>query len=60
MHNPGDIISVRNVQSAGYLSCFCCSSVTGEWSEQKFSREFAAEDGKNYRYDIASGIVYYR
>ncbi|MBA7590848.1 hypothetical protein ES708_32989 [subsurface metagenome] len=60
LHSPGDIITVRNVQSAGKLSCHCCSSVTGEWSEQKYSREFAAIDGEDYRYDIASGIVYYR
>jgi len=59
-HNPGDIITVRNVQSAGRLSCHCASSVTGEWSEQKYSREFAAIDGEDYKYDIASGIVYYR
>ncbi len=60
MHGPGDIITVRDVTSQGSLSCFCCSSVTGEWSEQKYSREFIAENGKDYRYDIASGIIYYR
>lgn len=60
LHRPGDIIHVRNVQSASRLSCHCVSSVTGEWSEQYYSREFAAIDGKDYRYDIASGIVYYR
>lgn len=59
-HNPGDIITVRNVQSAGRLSCHCASSITGEWSEQFYSREFAAIDGEDYKYDIASGIVYYR
>jgi len=59
-HGPGDIITVRDVTSQGKLSCFCCSSVTGEWSEQKYSREFLAEAGEDYKYDIASGIVYYR
>lgn len=60
LHRPGDIIHVRNVESAGYLSCHCCNAFTGEWSDQKYSREFAAIDGKDYRYDIASGIIYYR
>ncbi|MBA7695512.1 hypothetical protein ES703_104140 [subsurface metagenome] len=60
LHNPGDIIAVRDVQSAGRLSCHCCSAVTGEWTEQFYSVEFAAIDGEDYKYDIAGGIVYYR
>lgn len=59
-HRPGDIITIRDVTSRGRLSCFCASSVTGEWSEQLYSVDFAAEDGRSYRYDIASGIVYFR
>ena len=60
LHRPGDIINVRNVKSAGKLSCHCVSAVTGEWSEQFYSVEFAAIGGEDYKYDIASGIVYYR
>lgn len=60
LHRPGDIINVRNVKSAGKLSCHCVSAVTGEWSEQFYSVEFAAIGGEDYRYDIASGKVYYR
>jgi hypothetical protein len=56
-HGVNDIIQISNVQSAGALSCFTADYL-GNWSEQKFSRYFAAVQGGSYRYDIASGVVY--
>jgi len=57
MHPPADKIRVT-AASGGILSCFCCSSITGEWGEQKWSNPFGAVDGEEYQYDIASGMVY--
>ena len=59
-YNPGDIITFYNVPPIGRMSCFCASAVTGEWSKQYFSVETLFWDGYDYKYDIASGKIFFR